>query len=65
MSRASAVGGFTVLAALLAVVPKLDTALVVRSAVTQSRRHAFTTALGISTGAFPWGVGAAVGVSAL
>ncbi len=65
MSVASAVGGFTVLAALLTVVPGLDTALVLRSAVTQSRRHAFATALGINTGALVWGVGAALGVSAL
>ncbi len=65
MSFASAVGGFTVLAALLTVVPGLDTALVLRSAVTQGRRHAFATALGINTGALIWGVGAALGVSAL
>lgn len=36
-----------------------------RSAVTQSRRHAFATALGINTGALARGVGAALGVSAL
>jgi threonine/homoserine/homoserine lactone efflux protein len=65
MSFASAVGGFTVLAALLTVVPGLDTALVLRAAVTHSRRHAFATALGINTGALVWGVGAAIGVSAL
>jgi threonine/homoserine/homoserine lactone efflux protein len=65
MNLASAVGGFTVLAMLLTVVPGLDTALVLRSAVTQSRRHAFATALGINTGALVWGVSAAVGVSAL
>jgi threonine/homoserine/homoserine lactone efflux protein len=50
---------------LLTIIPGLDTALVLRSAVTQSRRHAFATALGINTGALAWGISAAVGVSAL
>lgn len=65
MSVPAAVGGFTVLAGLLTIVPGLDTALVLRSAVLQTRRHALATALGITTGALVWGVGAAVGVSAL
>ena len=65
MSVGSAVAGFTVVAALLTIVPGLDTALVLRAALTQGRSLAAVTALGISTGALAWGAGAAVGVSAL
>lgn len=36
-----------------------------RSALTQSRRHAYATALGIMTGTFAWGAAAAVGAAAL
>jgi len=43
----------------------MDTALVLRSSIARSRRFAFATAIGISTGAMIWGVAAAVGVSAL
>lgn len=50
---------------MLTLVPGLDTALVLRSAVNRGRRHAFATALGINTGTLVWGVAAAVGVSAL
>ena len=49
----------------LTVIPGLDTALVLRAAITQGRRQAFATALGINTGALVWGATAAVGVSAL
>jgi threonine/homoserine/homoserine lactone efflux protein len=59
------VGSFAVVAGLLTIVPGLDTAMVLRSAVSLGRRHGFATALGISTGALIWGAGAAVGVSAL
>lgn len=52
-------------AGLLTLVPGIDTALVLRSSITRSRGYAFSTALGISTGAMVWGVAAAVGVSAL
>ena len=65
MSLGSAVAGFAVVAALLTVVPGLDTALVLRAALTQGRSLAAVTALGISTGALAWGAAAAVGVSAL
>ena len=65
MSVGSAVAGFAVVAALLTVVPGLDTALVLRAALTQGRSLAAVTALGISTGALAWGAAAAVGVSAL
>jgi threonine/homoserine/homoserine lactone efflux protein len=56
---------FAVVAGLLTLVPGMDTALVLRSSISRSRRFAFATATGISTGAMIWGVAAAVGVSAL
>ncbi len=65
MTLPAAVLSFAVLAGLLTVVPGLDTALVLRAAITQGRRQAFATALGINTGALAWGAAAAVGVSAL
>ncbi|AEV81655.1 lysine transporter LysE [Actinoplanes sp. SE50] len=60
-----AVLSFALLGALLTITPGLDTALVVRSAVTMGRGPAFATALGINAGALVWGAAAAVGVSAL
>jgi threonine/homoserine/homoserine lactone efflux protein len=60
-----AVFSFAVVAGLLTLVPGMDTALVLRSSISRSRRFAFATAMGISTGAMIWGVAAAVGVSAL
>lgn len=65
MSIASAVIGFAVVAGLLTVVPGLDTALVVRAALTSGRAYAFATAFGVNSGALVWGAGAAAGVSAL
>jgi threonine/homoserine/homoserine lactone efflux protein len=59
------VASFAVVAGLLTIVPGLDTAMVLRSAVSLGRRHGFATALGVSTGALIWGAAAAVGVSAL
>jgi len=61
----TAVLSFAVMAGLVTIVPGLDTAIVLRSAVTHGRRQAFATALGINTGVLIWGAGAAVGVSAL
>ena len=65
MSLAAAVLGFAVVAAALTVTPGLDTALVLRAALTRSRREAAATAAGIVAGLFVWGAAAAVGVSAL
>ena len=65
MSLWANVGSFAIVAGLLTIIPGLDTALVLRSAVTDGPRHGFATALGISTGALIWGAGAAAGVSAL
>jgi threonine/homoserine/homoserine lactone efflux protein len=52
-------------AGVLTIIPGLDTALVLRAAVTKGRRHAFATALGIGTGALLWGAMAAVGATAV
>jgi threonine/homoserine/homoserine lactone efflux protein len=56
---------FAVVAGLVTIIPGLDTALVVRTAVTQGRRRGFAVAFGISTGVLIWGAAAAAGVSAL
>ena len=61
----SALLGFAAVAAVLTVIPGLDTTLVLRSALTQSRRRATVTALGVSVGALVWGAAAAVGAAAL
>ncbi|MBO3739997.1 LysE family translocator [Actinoplanes sp. NEAU-H7] len=60
-----AVLSFALLGALLTITPGLDTALVLRAAVTMGRGPAFATALGIGAGALAWGAAAAVGASAL
>jgi threonine/homoserine/homoserine lactone efflux protein len=65
MTLTSAVLSFAVVAGLLTILPGLDTALVLRAAITQGRAHAFATALGVNAGVLVWGAGAAVGVSAL
>ncbi len=57
--------GFAVVAAALTVTPGLDTALVLRAALTRSRREALATGAGIVAGLLVWGAAAAVGVSAL
>jgi threonine/homoserine/homoserine lactone efflux protein len=61
----SALLGFAAIAAVLTVIPGLDTTLVLRYVLTQSRRHAVVTALGIGAGALTWGAAAAVGAAAL
>ncbi len=65
MTIAQALTGFALLAAVLTVIPGLDTALVLRASLSRGRRHAIATALGINSGAFAWGAGAAVGATAL
>lgn len=65
MTVLSALLAFSVVAGLLTITPGLDTALVLRAALTQGRRHAYATAAGICAGLLLWGVAAAVGVSAL
>ncbi len=65
MTILTAALSFAAVAGLLTIIPGLDTALVLRAAVTAGRRRAFATALGIGTGTLIWGVAAATGVSAL
>ncbi|MGW5423291.1 LysE family translocator [Streptomyces sp. NPDC003943] len=65
MTISSAIASFAVVAGMMTVMPGLDTALVLRSAITLGRRRAFATALGILSGVLVWGVAAAVGASAV
>jgi threonine/homoserine/homoserine lactone efflux protein len=65
VSLGTSVLGFAAVAAALTVTPGLDTALVLRAALTRSRGEAAATAAGIVAGLFVWGAAAAVGVSAL
>jgi threonine/homoserine/homoserine lactone efflux protein len=60
-----AVLSFAAVAALLTVVPGLDTALVLRSTVARSRSHGVAALLGIQVGTLVWGVAAAAGAAAL
>jgi threonine/homoserine/homoserine lactone efflux protein len=61
----TAVATFAVVALALTLTPGLDSALVLRSALTRGRREAAATGAGIIAGLFVWGAAAAVGVSAL
>jgi threonine/homoserine/homoserine lactone efflux protein len=65
VTLSAAVLSFAVVAMALTVTPGLDTALVLRAALTRSRGVATATAGGIVAGLFVWGAAAAVGVSAL
>lgn len=65
MTVTHAVLGFTLIAGLLTVIPGLDTAQVLRSALSRSRGHAFATASGIQTGTMIWGLASAAGATAL
>ena len=65
MTVAQALWGFAVVAALLTIIPGLDTTLILRSALTRSKKHAYATAFGIAAGTFVWGAAAAVGAAAL
>lgn len=56
---------FAAVAALITVIPGLDTAIVLRNALTLGRGAAFATAAGIGTGSLVWGAAAATGVSVL
>ncbi|QCO98684.1 LysE family translocator [Arthrobacter sp. 24S4-2] len=56
---------FALVAALLTVIPGLDTILVLRTAISRGRAPAFATAAGICTGTVAWGLAAALGASAL
>jgi threonine/homoserine/homoserine lactone efflux protein len=65
VSLGAAVLTFALLAGALTVTPGLDTALVLRAALTSGRREAAATAAGIVGGLFVWGAAAAAGLSAL
>jgi len=65
MTVASALWSFALLAGVLTIIPGPDSALILRSALVQSRKHAYATALGIASGTFAWGAAAAVGAAAL
>ena len=65
MTLAQSLLGFTLLAAVVAVTPGLDTVLVLRQALRSGRRTAFAAAAGIGLGALVWGIAAAAGIAAL
>lgn len=65
MTVASALWSFALLAGVLTIIPGPDSALILRSALVQTKKHAYATALGISSGTFVWGAAAAVGAAAL
>ena len=65
MTLLQSILGFTLLAAVDAVTPGLDTILVLRQSLRAGRRTAFAAAAGIGLGALVWGVAAAAGVAAL
>jgi threonine/homoserine/homoserine lactone efflux protein len=56
---------FALVAIPLTIMPGLDSALVLRTAVVSGRKHAYATVLGINAGALAWGVAAAVGATAV
>jgi len=58
MSVEQALLSFAVVAALLTIIPGLDTILVLRAAIVQGRLHGYATALGINAGAMAWGAAA-------
>ena len=65
MSIPEALLGFALVVGLLTIIPGLDTALVLRTALTRSRGRAYATAAGIQAGTVVWGIAAAVGATAL
>jgi threonine/homoserine/homoserine lactone efflux protein len=65
VSIGTAVLTFALLAGALTITPGLDTALVLRAALTRSRREAVATGAGIIAGLLVWGAAAAAGISAV
>ena len=65
MSPAEALLGFTAAAAVLTVLPGLDTALVLRAAAVEGPKRAALAGLGIAIGCLVWGAAVAVGLGAL
>lgn len=58
MTLLHALVGFGLVVGVLTLVPGIDTALVLRSALTRSRGYALATVLGVSTGIVVWGAAA-------
>ncbi len=56
---------FTVAAGILTITPGLDTALILRTAISEGKKQAWNAALGINTGCFLWGAMIAFGLGAL
>jgi threonine/homoserine/homoserine lactone efflux protein len=65
MTLQAAILSFAGVAILITIIPGLDSVIVLRSAISQGRGHAYATALGVCSGALAWGVAAAVGASAV
>ena len=65
MSLSQALAGFAVLALMLTLVPGLDTAVVLRGALTRSRSYAFAVIVGVVTGLVLWGAAAGAGATAI
>ena len=56
---------FTVLAWFLTMLPGIDTAQVLRAVAVGGKKRAYATLFGIMCGVWVWGIGAALGISAL
>ncbi|MBH3434582.1 LysE family translocator [Pseudomonas citronellolis] len=65
MSIADSLLAFTFAATLLALIPGLDTALVLRTAAGEGKREGLRAALGINAGCLLWGAAVAFGLGAL
>jgi len=65
MSVTTALLSFALVAALMTLIPGVDTALILRSTVARSRSEAAIAGLGICSGVLVWGVVAAAGASAV
>lgn len=65
MGLSAALASFSLVAALMVITPGLDVALILRTAIQHGRRVAAAAGLGITAGLLVWGVGAALGVSAV
>ena len=65
MSVETALLAYLAEASLFTITPGLDTALVLRTAAIEGRRTAMLAGLGIVTGCLAWGMGVALGLSAL
>lgn len=65
MTPGEALLAFTAAAAVMAMVPGLDTALVLRAAAVEGPKRAALAALGVVAGCLVWGAGVALGLGAL